>query len=76
LNKDKNLQKEDKTIKQDQKLLMEEENHPWILGSLKTNMTKTENLYISITMYINIWQRIANSQRKKRKSESATNVTK
>ena len=39
-------------------------------------MTKMGNLDASIATYIDIWQRIARSQRKKRKLESARNITK
>jgi len=49
-----NLQEEDKTIGQDQELLMEKEKHLWILGSQKIIMTKMESLNTSTAMSINI----------------------
>jgi len=46
---------------------MEIERHPWILGNPRTTMTKIRNLIVSIVMYIDTWQRIVKSQKKKRR---------
>jgi len=49
-----NLQKTNKTIRQNQELPIEEEKYTWILGSLKITMTKMENLDNSIAISMNI----------------------
>ena len=55
---------------------MKEEEYSWILGSPNITMTKMENLNVSIVMYTDTWQRIVESQRRRKKPESATNVIK
>jgi len=57
------LQKKDKITGQDQKLPIEEEKHSWTLESPKITMTRIKNLGVLIATSINIWQRIARSQR-------------
>jgi len=53
-----------------------EEKHPWTLESSKIITTKTESLNTLTAMYTDIWQRIAESQRKKKKLGSDTDITK
>jgi len=55
---------------------MEEDKHLWILGSLKTIMTKIGSLDDLIVMSMDIWQRIAGSQKKRRKLGSVTSAIK
>jgi len=55
------------TTEQSHELSMEIERHPWILGNPRTTMTKIRNLIVSIVMYIDTWQRIVKSQKKKRR---------
>jgi len=53
-----------------------EEEHPWTLESSKTITTRTESLNALTAVYTDIWQRIAESQRKKKKLGSGTDITK
>ena len=55
---------------------MVEKEHLWTLKSSKTIITRTESLNALTTIYTDTWQRIAESQRKKKKLESGTNITK
>jgi len=55
LDKDMNLQKDDKIIKQELEQYMENKIHLRILGKPKTISIKTESLSASIAMYINTW---------------------
>ena len=55
---------------------MKEEKHLWILESPKIITTRMGSLDASTAMFMNIWQRIARSQRQKRRLESATSATK
>jgi len=70
-----NLQKDDRTIKQDQKLHTEDEEYPWILGNPK-RISRMRSLDVSTVIYIDIWQNIAGNQRKKRILGSAINANK
>ena len=71
-----NLQKVNITIKQEQKLHLEDKEHPWTLGSPKIILMKMENQGVSIAIYIDIWQRNVESQKRIRRQEDATNATK
>ena len=52
------------------------EKHLWTLESLKTITTRTGSLNALTAMYTDIWQRIAESQRKKKKLGSGIDITK
>jgi len=52
------------TTKQKQKPYMENENYPWIL-EIQKRTSRMGSLDVSITIYINIWQEIAEGQRKR-----------
>jgi len=53
-----------------------EEEHPWTLESSKTITTRIGSLNALTAMYTDTWQRIAKSQRKKKKLESGIDITK
>jgi len=55
LEKNINLQKEEKIIEQDQKSFMEKEDCSWILRKLKTTIIKKRSLDTSITTYMDTW---------------------
>ena len=63
-------------FRQEQEPLVVEEEHPWTLESSKTITTRTESLNALTAVYTDIWQRIAESQRKKKKLGSGTDITK
>ena len=52
------------TIKQKQKQCLEDEEHSWILGKLEIALIKTEDQDVSIAIYMDIWQKNAESQGK------------
>ena len=54
---------------------MEEEDYLWILGS-PMRTSKTENQDVSTVIYMDIWQETAKSWRRRKTSESATNIKK
>lgn len=60
-----NQQKEDKTIEYDQRPFMEEKYYLWRLE--KQTMTKAGSPSASIIIFIDIQQRTAESQKKKRR---------
>jgi len=55
---------------------MVKEEHSWALESPKTIKTRTGSLNALTAMYIDIWQRIAEDQRKKKKLGSGIDITK
>ena len=64
------------SVRQEQEPLVVEKKHPQTLESSKTITTRTGSLNALTTMYTDTWQRIAKSQRKKKKLESGTDITK
>ena len=55
---------------------MENKEHPWTLGSLEIILMKTGNQDVSTAMYMDIWQRNAGNQKRIKKQENVTSMTK
>ena len=62
-----NSQKVDMTIKQEQEQHLEDEKHLWTLGSLEIILMKIGNQDVSTVMYMNIWQKNAENQKRIKK---------
>ena len=70
-----NLQKADKIIKLEQELYVEDEMYLWILGRPEKILKKMGSPNALTTIYMNIQQRIVESQRRNEIQGSAINTT-
>ena len=70
-----NLWRVDMTIKQAQRLHLEEEEYLWIQENPETILIRMENQDVSTAIYMDIWPKNAEGLRKKERRGSATNVT-
>jgi len=69
-----NLQKAGKITKLEQELHLKNKMHSWILGRLEEILTKIGSSDTLSVIYIDIWQRIVESQRRNETHESTINV--